>query len=773
MTGSEESIPLDQLLQHSAWLQALARRLVSDDARAEDLVQETYLAAAQRPPRRAPRAWLRAVAGNLARRLYRDDIRRRRREEVAARPEAVHATAEELVERVEVQRRIVDAVLGLEEPQRSAILLRFYEGLSAAEIARRQGAPVTTVRSRLQSAMETLRGRLDRLHAGDRRAWLAILAPLAAASAPLSAEAASAAGASPAGAASSGASSIFWASGGLKAACAVGIAGVALVAAAIGWGRLFVAPPEQTDPEKIAEGAPSDPIPGFTYLRKNPEGYGEYRHEPTGILFVHLPGGRFRMGSPETEAGSKAEERPRHEVDLSPFFIAKYEVSQAEWDRAMGTRPSKEKGDSLPVTMVSWTDCQEFCRRTGLSLPTEAQWEYACRAGTETAFSVGEDLPEGKANFLGPATLPVASGEPNGFGLHHMHGNVSELCEDEYEEGFYRQTEALAQDPRCGLPYDQRPLQSYFRLRTPRRVIRGGHVSASPGSGSAALEAKSYCRSASRAFRSPSWGEAALGLRPVRSIGASGARSIDSLAQAIERGARWSDVREDIAGWVHEKRNGVAPLIRSFIERGDATNLELESALDSLRRIDPLAACEVAARFLDNENAGVRAQAALALLGAPVEAGSREEAFRALEEVFRRPRDLDLSEYAVAEAVDQLLVQGSIEARKTVTALLASDDFGTSLKWVRPRIVRSLALAGIPDGLRYYLRVLEIRGNRLGRARFAEDVSVANAFAGEIVERYAPLDPEIAAIRGSTDFKSEDRVAALGKWLRRQIENLK
>ena len=96
------------------------------------------------------------------------------------------------------------------------------------------------------------------------------------------------------------------------------------------------------------------------------------------------------MGSPESEPGRNQVEI-QHEVTLSPFLIAKFEVSQAEWKRVMGSNPSEFKGDELPVENVSWDDIQEFEEKTGLTLPTEAQWEYACRAGTSTPFALWRD----------------------------------------------------------------------------------------------------------------------------------------------------------------------------------------------------------------------------------------------------------------------------------------------------------------------------------------------------------------------------------------------
>ena len=103
----------------------------------------------------------------------------------------------------------------------------------------------------------------------------------------------------------------------------------------------------------------------FESLGINAQGYPEYRHRQAGIVFVHLPGGTFLMGSPEDEDKRTKAEGPQHEVTLSPFLIAKYEIVQAEWRTVMGTSPSAFSGDRLPVEQVSWEDCQGFCEKTG------------------------------------------------------------------------------------------------------------------------------------------------------------------------------------------------------------------------------------------------------------------------------------------------------------------------------------------------------------------------------------------------------------------------
>ena len=174
------------ILEHSLWVRRLAGTLVRDDARAEDLTQEAWVSVLRHPPAAElpVRPWLGQVVRNLARMSFRGERRRRGREEAVVyahppEPQVHTASPEELVERVQVQRTLAGLVVALAEPYRSTVLLRYYEGLSAAEIATRQAVPAGTVRWRLKKALEQLRTELDRSHGGDRHAWLPILAPLA------------------------------------------------------------------------------------------------------------------------------------------------------------------------------------------------------------------------------------------------------------------------------------------------------------------------------------------------------------------------------------------------------------------------------------------------------------------------------------------------------------------------------------------------------------------------------------------------------------------
>jgi len=174
-----------------------------------------------------------------------------------------------------------------------------------------------------------------------------------------------------------------------------------------------------------------------------------------------IPGGSFIMGSPDGEKGSLSDERPQHQVTIQPFYIGKYPITQAQWQRVaklpqvnheLEPNPSCFKGGNRPVEKVSWSDAVEFCARLAsvtkrdYSLPSEAQWEYACRAGTTTQFHFGETLTTDLANYYGnltygdqpkgiyrKETTEVGNfGLANAFGLYDMHGNVSEWCLDDW-----------------------------------------------------------------------------------------------------------------------------------------------------------------------------------------------------------------------------------------------------------------------------------------------------------------------------------------------------
>lgn len=177
-----------------------------------------------------------------------------------------------------------------------------------------------------------------------------------------------------------------------------------------------------------------------------------------GMKLVYIPAGEFMMGSPSSEENRRSDEGPQHRVRISKgFYMSQTEVTQSQWRAVIGTEPtSRFKGDNLPVEVVSWNDTVKFCKNLSQKegrtyrLPTEAEWEYACRAGTNTPYNTGATISTSQANYDGSytygsgqkgvdrqKTTEVGSFSPNSFGLYDMHGNVWELCSDWYDENYY------------------------------------------------------------------------------------------------------------------------------------------------------------------------------------------------------------------------------------------------------------------------------------------------------------------------------------------------
>ena len=173
------------------------------------------------------------------------------------------------------------------------------------------------------------------------------------------------------------------------------------------------------------------------------------------LEMVKIPGGEFWMGAPEGERGSQVFERPQHKVRVSPFLMGKYPVSQAQWraiaslsrvERDLNLKPSHYQGDNRPVEQVSWYDAVEFCKRLGRKtgrdyrLPSEVEWEYACRAGTTTHFHFGETILPDLANYGETSrggTTPLGRFQvANAFGLYDMHGQLWEWCADNWHDSY-------------------------------------------------------------------------------------------------------------------------------------------------------------------------------------------------------------------------------------------------------------------------------------------------------------------------------------------------
>jgi len=175
----------------------------------------------------------------------------------------------------------------------------------------------------------------------------------------------------------------------------------------------------------------------------------EWTDPMTGMEFVWIPAGCFQMGSPADEPERDNDEGPVHDVCLDGFWMGKYEVTQAQWQQVMGENPSYFKGQMRPVEQVSWDDAQKFVWKLNMpvgeekfQLPSEAQWEYAVRAGTRTAYHFGDDYGQlfyygwFKGNADGE-THSVGQLKPNAWGLYDMHGNVWEWCADWYASDYY------------------------------------------------------------------------------------------------------------------------------------------------------------------------------------------------------------------------------------------------------------------------------------------------------------------------------------------------
>ena len=246
----------------------------------------------------------------------------------------------------------------------------------------------------------------------------------------------------------------------------------------------------------------------FVRLQDNAQGYPEYCHRQTGIVFVRLPGGAAVMGSPEGEPG-RSTNAQLHTVPLSPFLIAKYEVTQAQYAAVMSgharlrAKPSANLGAApldpeRPVERISWDDLKAvdgFLARTGLSLASEAQWEYACRAGQGEAYSgtgVLDDMAWHAGNS-GGSHHRVGTKQANQFGLHDMHGNVWERCFDTYDAAFYSSADAAGPDP-------------VSIAGSAQRIVRGGRSD----------QAAQYCRSAYRIAAAPFLPLGEVGVRPIK-----------------------------------------------------------------------------------------------------------------------------------------------------------------------------------------------------------------------------------------------------------------
>ena len=259
--------------------------------------------------------------------------------------------------------------------------------------------------------------------------------------------------------------------------------------------------------------------------------------KPTADLIplAFIPPGSFLMGSPEHEPHRSKTEGPQHEVTLAAFWMAKTPITQAQWrevagwprvERDLDPDPSRFKGVNRPVEQVSWLDAMEFCyrlsQRTGknYTLPSEAQWEYTCRAGTTTPFHFGATLTPELANYDGnyvygngpkgtyrEQTTDVASFPANAWGLHDMHGNVWEWCLDKWHDSY----EGAPTDGNAWMEGDslgESPAACCAAGRgsaTPRAAVRPTATTSTRTSASTSSVSASVASDASRLLRGGSW----------------------------------------------------------------------------------------------------------------------------------------------------------------------------------------------------------------------------------------------------------------------------
>ncbi|MGD1871669.1 MAG: SUMF1/EgtB/PvdO family nonheme iron enzyme [Mastigocoleus sp.] len=266
---------------------------------------------------------------------------------------------------------------------------------------------------------------------------------------------------------------------------------------------------------------------------KQAQYFREYLDEDITLEMVDIPGGKFIMGSPEGEGYEF--EKPQHEVNIQSFFMGKYLVTQTQWkavaalpevNRSLKLEPSYFKGNDLPVERVSWYDAIEFCARlsnhTGQEyrLPSEAEWEYACRAGTTTPFHFGETITSEFANYHARSTFadetkgkyrrkttPVGQFPPNAFGLYDMHGNLWEWCLDDWHNNY-------EDAPKDGSAwFDDKNDNLYQKIGF--SLLRGGSWDVSP------RFCRSACRNGSNWAERDDYGFYNVGFRVVCGVGRS------------------------------------------------------------------------------------------------------------------------------------------------------------------------------------------------------------------------------------------------------------
>lgn len=493
------ALGIEELLSHSAWVRGLAGALVRDPHLAEDLAQDTYVAALSGArPARSPKAWLGAVLRNRVREVHRTEMRRRdweRGSDVAA-PGRVEPPAGDVVARAQVHATVVSAVLALRDSYREVVLMRFFDELPPRAIAERLGVPVSTVHTRLTRGLARLRLELDRRHGADGTTWQQALFGLV--GPPVGAGSGSVIG------------GWLFVGAGLGALFLGGV--VALLVhdeppPAEPIGRRVVASEETAEPthtpgvdeatDDAAGAAVAGPIaapapnPAAPRSDAPPESVvraglpGAPVTDASGM--VRIPAGTATVGTTEEEVqGLRLENpaeiklfaasTPKHEVAVDAFWLDRCEVTHGEWElylRATGTAPSDELIDGAwhgasypdeledrPVSFVAYPEAEAFARWAGKRLPTEVEWEWAARGEDGRVYPWGDTFTDESARTAGGP-----------FGNHDLAGSVWEWTSSPFSP-YPGYADLHIVTRATGGTRERYSAAEYFN--SSRRVIKGG-----------------------------------------------------------------------------------------------------------------------------------------------------------------------------------------------------------------------------------------------------------------------------------------------------------